>query len=57
MPTYDYSCKTCGVTKEITGAVTETLETQICRGCQQEMTRVYAIGAVTFRGSGFYVNE
>jgi putative FmdB family regulatory protein len=57
MPTYDYSCKTCGATKIITSPITEALEAQLCAKCKQEMIRLYNIGAVTFKGSGFYVNE
>jgi putative FmdB family regulatory protein len=57
MPTYDYSCKACSVTLSVTNSIAKTLGTQICGGCQQEMIRVYELGAVTFKGSGFYVND
>jgi putative FmdB family regulatory protein len=57
MPTYDYSCKACSVTLSVTNSIAKTLAVQVCPLCSQEMVRVYELGAVTFKGSGFYVND
>ena len=55
MPIYDYKCK-CGNTRTQTVSINDKDFKAICV-CGKEMTRVYGIGAVTFKGSGFYRND
>ncbi len=51
MPVYDYKCS-CGATRTTTLSIKETEHQQICH-CGSQMVRVYGIGAVTFKGSGW----
>ncbi|MCW1970140.1 MAG: FmdB family transcriptional regulator [Anaerolineae bacterium] len=57
MPTYQYACPDCGVSFERKQKFTDA-PIQICPTC--EKTRVYRVinrVAVTFNGSGFYIND
>lgn len=57
MPTYQYACPDCGVNFERKQKFTDA-PVQICPTC--EKTRVYRVinrVAVTFNGSGFYIND
>lgn len=56
MPIYDYKCLTCGNTRTVTLSVTVDDYKAIC-SCGKEMVRAYGVGAVTFKGSGFYAND
>jgi len=57
MPTYEYTCRYCSVTKSIVQPITEAVAAQVCAKCDLTMARLYQLGAVTFKGAGFYVNE
>ena len=51
MPVYDFKCE-CGKTSTLTiGIPSEDLK--IFCICGKEMKRIYVIGAVTFKGSGW----
>jgi putative FmdB family regulatory protein len=56
MPIYDYECKPCEATMSIHGNMIEH-KVPLCVSCEKPMTRVYSIGAVTFKGSGFYSTD
>lgn len=55
MPLYDYKCE-CGNTRTQTVSIEAKDFKAICV-CGKEMIRVYGIGAVTFKGQGFYAND
>jgi putative FmdB family regulatory protein len=57
MPTYEYICRSCTVSKSIVKPITEAVVAQVCDKCDLTMARLYQLGAVTFKGAGFYVNE
>lgn len=56
MPIYDYQCKDCNATMSIHSAMDKE-STPLCVTCEKPMTRVYSVGAVTFKGSGFYSTD
>jgi len=56
MPTYDFYCKTCDQTISVTAPIGEAQRPK-CLKCQQDMIRNYNLGAVTFKGPGFYSND
>lgn len=53
MPTYDFRCNTCDATATVATRLTETLTSPVCVKCALEMVRVYGVGAVTFKGTGW----
>jgi len=55
--TYDYKCEVCNTTQSVERAMSEAEVLPICTGCQSHMTRVWAIGGVTFSGPGFYSTD
>jgi putative FmdB family regulatory protein len=55
MPVYDYQCE-CGEKRTQTLSITAEEVSIICK-CGKEMTRVYAVGAITFKGNGFYQTD
>lgn len=55
MPIYDYKCE-CGVTRTVTLSIKEEDYKAVC-ACGKTMERVYGIGAVSFKGAGFYAND
>ena len=51
MPVYDFKCD-CGATRTITISIPPGEFKMTCN-CGKEMKRIYGIGAVTFKGSGW----
>jgi predicted nucleic acid-binding Zn ribbon protein len=51
MPVYDFKCE-CGKTSTITISIPPG-EFKISCVCGKQMKRVYGIGAVTFKGTGW----
>jgi predicted nucleic acid-binding Zn ribbon protein len=51
MPVYDFKCE-CGKTSTLTISIPPGEFKMSCI-CGKEMKRVYGIGAVTFKGSGW----
>jgi putative FmdB family regulatory protein len=51
MPVYDFKCD-CGATRTITISIPPGEFKMTC-ACGKEMKRVFGIGAVTFKGSGW----
>ncbi len=51
MPVYDYKCS-CGATRTTTLSIKETNYKAVC-ACGKEMTRIYGVGGITFKGSGW----
>ena len=55
MPRYDYKCKKCGESFEVTHGIDETLES--CEKCGGEVRRVFHPIGIVFKGSGFYATD
>ncbi|MDO9485848.1 MAG: zinc ribbon domain-containing protein [Actinomycetota bacterium] len=57
MPTYEYSCSSCGATHEIVQKMSDATLT-VCPDCGQETLRkLFNNVGVMFKGSGFYRND
>jgi putative FmdB family regulatory protein len=56
MPTYSYACKKCKHTFDVQQSLSEDSLT-VCPKCQGELRKVFGQVGVTFKGSGFYVND
>jgi len=57
MPAYDFKCLSCGDSATVVNSIKETTPTPYCFKCKLEMTKQFNIGAVTFKGQGFYSND
>ena len=61
MPSYDFKCNACkkGATLVVSlgGSDPVPPTSPTCDGCSVLMVRTFGIGAVTFKGQGFYVND
>lgn len=53
---YEYECSTCNSKYSIERSIHEDTIAPVCVDCHQSMTRVWAIGGISFKGGGFYVN-
>lgn len=58
MPTYDYSCRTCGHTFEVFEAISASTR-KACPKCSRRTAhRMIGAGAgLVFKGSGFYITD
>jgi putative FmdB family regulatory protein len=57
MPIYEYECRSCGSSFEITQSMKDD-PLRICPTCGKEIRRVInGGGGVIFKGSGFYVTD
>lgn len=56
MPVYDFKCE-CGKTSTITIGIKDIDKFRTTCICGKPMVRMFGIGAVTFKGSGFYQND
>ena len=56
MPVYDYKCQECNITRTLTISIKADDFVMKC-DCGREMVKVFGVGAVSFRGSGFYTND
>jgi len=54
--TYDYKCDACVTTHSVQRSMSEQETLPMCTSCHGTMSRVWAVGGITFNGSGFYVN-
>ena len=52
MPVYDFKCE-CGKTSTITIQIADVDKFKTSCVCGKPMTRVFGVGAVTFKGSGW----
>jgi putative FmdB family regulatory protein len=55
--TYDYECTKCKNSYSIERSMYDTEILPICVTCHESMTRVWAIGGITFNGVGFYSTD
>ena len=56
MPTYSYKCKACDNTFDVQQSFSDAALTK-CPSCQGELVKVFGNVGVTFKGSGFYIND
>ncbi|GAA2000281.1 hypothetical protein GCM10009755_05050 [Brevibacterium samyangense] len=56
MPTYTYSCKSCGHVFDAKQSFSEASLTE-CPECHGELKKVFGNVGVTFKGSGFYKTD
>ncbi|MHB8894522.1 MAG: FmdB family zinc ribbon protein [Candidatus Geothermincolia bacterium] len=55
MPRYDYKCKKCDRSFEVTHGINDTVET--CDECGGDVRRVFHPVGIVFKGSGFYATD
>jgi putative FmdB family regulatory protein len=53
VPTYDYQCRSCGLTTEVIHSMTES-GPSVCDRCGGALRRVLYPTGIIFKGSGFY---
>jgi putative FmdB family regulatory protein len=56
MPTYEYSCKSCGEHLEVVQSFKDTALTE-CPNCGGSLRKVFGNIGIVFKGSGFYKND
>ena len=56
MPTYDYQCRSCGLTTEVIHSMMEE-GPSTCERCGGELRRVLFPAGIIFKGSGFYKTD
>jgi len=56
MPLYDYQCRSCKTVTEVRHGFRD-VHTGLCPACGGEMARVFNPAGISFKGSGFYVND
>ena len=56
MPTYEYSCKSCGEHLEVAQSFKDDALTE-CPACGGELRKVFGSIGIVFKGSGFYKND
>jgi putative FmdB family regulatory protein len=56
MPTYEYSCRDCGESLEVTQAFTDDALTE-CPKCGGSLRKVFGAVGIVFKGSGFYKTD
>jgi len=57
MPAYDFKCQTCDNTATIVVSIKEKIKTPVCVKCSESMIRQYELGAITFKGTGYYSTD
>jgi putative FmdB family regulatory protein len=53
MPNYQFYCRECDDTVDLFFPITDKHQVAICETCGNKRTKVFGIGAVTFKGSGW----
>lgn len=56
MPVYDFECPKCGDKRTQTISINDAEFTPVCK-CGEKMVKIYAVGGITFNGSGFYSKD
>jgi len=56
MPTYEYSCKSCGEHLEVVQSFKDKALTE-CPNCGGDLRKVFGNIGIVFKGSGFYRND
>jgi len=55
LPRYEYKCKKCDESFEVTHGINDTVEK--CEKCGGEVRRVFHPVGIVFKGSGFYATD
>jgi putative FmdB family regulatory protein len=55
LPRYEYKCKKCDASFEVTHGINDTVEK--CEECGGEVRRVFHPVGIVFKGSGFYATD
>ena len=53
MPVYEYRCTECDQTASVSASITTDHSVPVCANCTITMVRVFELGAVTFKGTGW----
>jgi putative FmdB family regulatory protein len=56
VPTYEYTCRDCGHTFDVVQKMTDEALT-VCPECGGPLRKVFAVPAISFKGSGFYATD
>jgi putative FmdB family regulatory protein len=56
VPTYSYACKKCEHKFDVQQSFADEA-LKVCPKCQGELRKVFGNLGVSFKGSGFYVND
>lgn len=56
MPTYSYKCKNCGHAFDAQQSINDKALTE-CPECKGELQKLFGVGSITFKGSGFYKTD
>lgn len=56
MPTYEYTCKSCGEHTEAVQSFSDDALT-VCPNCGGTLRKVFGNIGISFKGSGFYKND
>jgi putative FmdB family regulatory protein len=56
VPTYEYSCKSCGEHLEVVQSFKDDALT-VCPNCGGDLRKVFGSIGIVFKGSGFYKND
>ena len=56
MPTYEYECRECGHRFEVNQRISEEPLT-VCEICGGPLRKLFHPVGISFKGSGFYVND
>lgn len=54
---YEYKCTNCNCSVEIKRDLKTLKDNIACDECLSPMTRIYSVPNISFKGSGFYVND
>ena len=57
MPVYDFKCPKCGNTRRQTTSIKDIDDFVAVCVCGERMVRVYGLGIINFKGSGFYSTD
>lgn len=57
MPNYNYVCRSCDQTVTVNRGINDPEHLPRCLKCEAQMTRVYELPAVTFKGNGWGANS
>ena len=57
MPIYEYICKKCNISKQISRSFSENDPGYYCDTCNSKLLRVYSNVGVAFKGNGFYSTD
>jgi putative FmdB family regulatory protein len=53
MPNYEYVCIHCDNSVEVYFPITQKDQTVICENCGNKRNKVFGLGAVAFKGTGW----